>query len=269
MSDIDGAIQSYNKFVGGDAASVSGQIGISAAQSALSLSFPNDFEYYMVALELVDFNGNTIDYFVFPINPSTYNQDEPSITNIRKTMGGVSAVGNSSFVPIPIRMAGNFGRKFKVLVGSSDNVTPSVAQYSTTNGVFSKEGFIQNTSGKFIKTVSNTRVKTGYGATKILQAICDKSRGDLGGKPNQLYMYNPAFNANFLVKVNNVSFSQSSQGGNFIWNYELSMTAIAPLEVVIGSADVKKTLSGTLVKGFVQSSANLVLRSANNILNRR
>ena len=265
---IQSAISKYNEFVGNDINSISGAIGLNAAQSALHMSYPNEFEYYMMALELVSYNGKTIDYFVFPVNPSTYSQDEPSVTSIRKTMGGVSAVGNSSFVPIDIRISGNFGKRFKILVGKGADVSAtSVAQYSTTSGVFNKEGFIQNVSGRFRKAVMDSKVKTGYGAIKILQAICDKSRGDMQGKPNQLYLYNPAYNANFLVKV--VSFSQSQNvGGNFIWGYELVMKAIAPIEAVVGVDEAKKSLKSVMNKNIMQVGASKTLMAVNNILNR-
>lgn len=267
MSDESSAIAKLDSYLGLDVNSLAGQIGMAAAQRSLHLSFPNDFEFYMMALELTDYLGNTIDYFVFPINPRVYSQDEPSATNVRKTMGGVSATGNSSFNPIDIRISGDFGRKFKVMIGKDvDNQSVAVAQYSTTSGVYSKEGINSSNPSQFRKPVFDVKVKTGYGATKILQAICDKSRGDIQGKPNQLYMYNPAFNSNFLVKVVSFNANQSSQSGNFIWTYELTLKAIAPLEMAIGSSRVNRSLAGALTRSIVQDVSNTALKVATNIL---
>ncbi len=253
--------QTYDRYMSDDPSSIASIIGVQAARSALHLSFPNDFEYYMMALELTDYEGRTIDYFVFPVNPDMYRQDEPSVTTIRKTMGGVSAVGNSSFVPIPIRINGNFGRKFRLMIGK-DSDTPDfgVANYSTLSGVVNKEGFINGIGGKFKKATINSRVKTGYGATKILQAICDKSKADIDGKPNRLYFYNPAFGVNYLVKLVNFSPIQSHDSSNMIWNYELSLTAIALLESVVGSSKLRTSLTGSLGRDIVQRNASKIVR---------
>lgn len=272
MSDLNAAMSKYNEFLGTEGGALVDSIGVGAAKAALHSAFPNDFEYYMCALELVKYDGSTIDYFVFPINPSSYQQNNPKSPNIEKTMGGVVVSGNSTFVPIDITISGNFGRRFKILVGKDPDV--SVAQYSTTTGSFLKESLKPDNRGKFRRVIMNTRVKTGYGATKILESICDKSHGEIDGKPNQLYLYNPAFGANYLVKVRNFGVNQN-QGSNMIWNYDLRLTAIAPLEVVIGAKELKRSLASSLGRNIVQTAAtsavnmglNIGTRETNNSIN--
>lgn len=258
MSDVGSAVIAMNKFL-----SISESIGADAARAALNLAFPNDHEYYMMAFELVSHDGHTIDYFVCPVNPKSYTQNEPTATTVQKTMGGVSVTGNSSFVPIDIMISGDFGRKFKIMVSKTLDVGDlAVAQYSTTLGIFNRGGFAPSLRGKFFKTIMNSRVKTGYGALKVLQGIMDKSQGEIDGKPNQLYMYNPAFNSNFLVKVMNFKITQAQGSSNMIWGYELNLKAIAPLEMVLSDAALKKSLKGALTRAVVQNSANKVLTVA-------
>lgn len=259
MGLIESAEKTYNKFMGG-AGSLSETIGVSAAKAALHMAFPNDFEYYMMAFELVDSMDRTIDYFVFPVMPENFTQIESSITTIRKTMGGVAAVGNSTFVPINITISGNFGRKFTIMTSKPNVPEAAVAHYSTVSGTYNKEGFIRKLHGKFKKIIMNSRVKTGYGAIKILESICDKSKGDIDGIPVRLYLYNPAFNCNYLVKVINAKFSQS-MSTNMIWSYEIQLTAIAPLEVVVGTAAMRASMKVALASDIVSKGASKLAQS--------
>lgn len=43
---------------------------------AVSRLYPNDFEVYMVALELTDSQDNMIDYLVFPVLPDAITKTE-------------------------------------------------------------------------------------------------------------------------------------------------------------------------------------------------
>lgn len=260
MSDLSSAIEKYNKFI--DIPS----IGINAAQAALNALYPNDFEYYMMAFELVDPTDKTIDYFVFPIMPSAFSDNIVSPTTVTNTMGGVSVTSNSSFSPHDVMMQGNFGRKFKILTGGGqDSIHPAVAMYSTSSGAFDQAAFIPSMRGKFIKALSNTRVKTGYGAFKILEGICAKSKADLNGKPNRLYMYNPALGANYMVKVMNFKASMSG-ANNMIWGYELTLKAVAPLEAIVGIGKKKDSLAGALTSSVVQNTANKVATASLKLL---
>ncbi len=88
-------------------------------------------------------------------------------------------------------------------------------------------------------------VKNGYGCTKILQAIISKSNGvDKDGLPFRLYFYNMALGESYLVVVppTGLVLNQSLQR-NMIWEYSLTMTAIAPLEAVAGEQKAKTALT--------------------------
>ncbi|HQF50625.1 MAG TPA: hypothetical protein PK588_07635, partial [Paludibacteraceae bacterium] len=52
------------------------QMAQDLGRGVLHQIYPNDFEYYMLALELVDGANNTIDYFVFPVMPSAIVKSE-------------------------------------------------------------------------------------------------------------------------------------------------------------------------------------------------
>ena len=60
---------------------------VSLGRQLLSTLYPNDFEHYLLAFELVDSQGTTIDYFAFPINPSEYNYTRNALTNVKKNSG--------------------------------------------------------------------------------------------------------------------------------------------------------------------------------------
>lgn len=55
---------------------------------AVSRLYPNDFEVYMVALELTDSQDNMIDYLVFPVLPDAITKTEPTRTNIKNLWQG-------------------------------------------------------------------------------------------------------------------------------------------------------------------------------------
>ena len=59
--------------------------------------FPNDFEMYFSAFELVDSSGRTVDYFAFPLNPENIAEFQPEIVNIKKTNAGITVLSNNTF----------------------------------------------------------------------------------------------------------------------------------------------------------------------------
>jgi len=50
--------------------------------------FPNDFELYMFALELVSIKGKPVDFLIFPVMPSNISESEPNIQSIKKNSRG-------------------------------------------------------------------------------------------------------------------------------------------------------------------------------------
>jgi hypothetical protein len=198
----------------------------SIGEAGLQAMFPNDFQYYLIALELVTSNGSLIDYLSFPINPENIQQTEPQITNIKKTAGGISSLSTTTFVPKEILLKGTFGSKFKILFKNNRNVGFSAFKFS---GVKTKED-LQNTASSLKKLAFDPILKNGYGCMKMLQSICDKSTmiGD-DGKPFKLYFYNPIMGNNYLVKVLDFTSSMSKEQNRLMY-YNLRLKAIAPLE---------------------------------------
>lgn len=179
--------------------------------------FPNDFEYYMMSLELLDSGDNyrVTDRFLFPVNPDRIEIIDPKITTIRKTFGGIVSYTNDSFVPKLITLTGTFGRRFRLLVGNkiTDDTTNSVDKLRQ----FAGKPFVPN-------------VKTGYGSLRTLQRIYDKATKTASrGKPYIVNFYNLSYNQSFAVKFLELRVSQSKEN-NMLWDYSLVMKAVAPSE---------------------------------------
>lgn len=234
--------------------------------AGLHAMYPNDFEYYMIGLELVKYNGITIDMLIFPVLPKQIKRSEHTATNIKKTMGGVSVIKTSSFIPIDFSLSGNFGRKFRVLLQSDSIIDFQALRYSLVAGVSQRDYVDQDiiSGSKFSKLAFNYTVKTGYGVTKILEAIVNKSRGSIDNKPNRLIFYNFAFGESYLVEVIDFEVSQSIET-NMIWNYSLNMKAIAPLEMVEWTRE--RSVKSVLLSGAIQKSINIVANTAKNLIN--
>jgi hypothetical protein len=209
-------------------------------KSALSASYPNDIEYYLCAFELVNSTDNPEEsYFVFPVQPSAIQKSEPTRTNVKKSMSGITVLRNSSFVPQEINIKGNFGKNFKLLAdlqGFAWGGTP------INNGEFN-----------FDTPSFSTTSKTGYGCIKILQKILEDSQKlDSNGKPKKLYFYNLGFGESYLVIVppSGMSFSQT-EDQNMIWSYQVNMTILTSLSKL--SEDTVQSSSKSLVNtGVIQ-----------------
>jgi hypothetical protein len=195
--------------------------------------FPNDFEYYMVILELVDSLGSTVDFLAFPVAPERYMHEDPGLVNIKKTLGGISALDTETFRPKTITMSGTFGRKFKLLL-SKPVTNAENAVRSTDGGLFGK---VVNKGMQIKSTAFDPKLKTGYGTLKILESIVDKSHGlDNDNEPFRLYLYVPALNHSWLVKVNKFAANQDRTSSNMMWRYDLTMTAIAQIDSLVDKA---------------------------------
>ena len=120
----------------------------STGRAALHALFPNDFEYYMCALELVNSKGRPAEYFVFPVTPGSINISSSPLTNIVKTIGGVSVMKTTTFIPEECTLSGTFGRKLRALIGSNF-VAVDQLSFSTKGGVYQKKY-----GGKTIRVLS-------------------------------------------------------------------------------------------------------------------
>ena len=174
----------------------------------LNSLFPNDFEYYIMAFEVVNGDGIPTDRMVLPVLPQNISINKQKIKNIQKTGAGITVFQNNTFEPIPITIQGTFGRRLRLMLGSFEST-----EEQTTN----PNQFFLN-------------VKTGYGALKQLERIYEKD-GQLDGNnvPFRINFYNLAFNQSFVVEMNNLQVRQD-EGNNMIWYYTLNMTAVGLAE---------------------------------------
>jgi len=222
-------------------------------KATVNALFPNDFEYYWCALELTNSRGDVVDYFSFPIMPSSMRYMETEITNIKKSAGGITALSSTTFVPVDINFTGNFGKSFKFLIGNSE-LNAAAFAFSTQNGNFDVVDAISSAK----KAVFDPKVKTGYGCTKILQAIYRKAKQlDQYNQPFKLYLYNPSIGQNYLVKAVNLSLSQTGKEENMIWQYNITFRAIAPLEAI--KPDLQKSLIRGLAFDIIQKKLTNVV----------
>lgn len=204
--------------------------------SILNRLFPEDFELYLVALEVRD-DEDLIEpikeLLVFPVNPESLMLIQRKMVEIKKSFQGIHINDVDTFIPMPISITGTFGKSFKILFGGS-----KVIQY-----------------------------KTGFGVTKILKNIVDLSkRKNQSGKPYRVIFYNLPFGGNevYTVEINECRFNQSMQN-NMMWNYDLSMTAVAPGN--IGTfTDLTSRLNNLVTIGALQKIVNATYNEGKSLL---
>jgi len=219
----------------------------------LHYKYPKDFEYYLVALEIKDSQNRTVDFFSFPITPKEMSDSLNKITSINKTMKGISVFKDSSFEPQDINISGNFGRRFRIVNTKVD--TAYSAGFSISNGFYGRSQGVKNSKLPGF-------IKTGYGCVKYLEAMIKRSSLlDNNDKPFRMCFYNLAFGESYLVEPINFTASQNLES-NMIWNYNLSLKAIAPLEGLISSrASLRKTLLSILTANTIIKNSNSLLKS--------
>jgi hypothetical protein len=227
----------------------------SIGEPTLHSIFPNDFEMYFVALELLTSDNVTVDYFAFPVLPQQISISEPQLTNIKKTAYGITSLTTNTFVPKMISLKGDFGRRFKLLL--SDRIVDfSAFKFS---GILKKEN-IQGNLNTLRKVAFDPQIKSGYGCMKILQSICDKSTAvDNNNQPFKLFFYNPVMGDNYMVEV--IEFAPGmSMDRNRIHSYSLQLKAIAPLENLVNFNNTKSMLRKLTINNL-QKSANIIVNN--------
>lgn len=226
--------------------------------SALNVRYPKEFEVYVVALELTDSAGKTLRYFIFPVNPVGLSEVQSEITNVKKTLAGITALSNTTFVPVQINLSGNFGRKFKILLGT--DYVQFLNSFKTQDGKVTS-----NSIGNGTLQVFDQRTKTGYGCLKILQDIIEESKviDEMGSR--RLIFYNPAFGTSYLVKP--MSFRiDMTQEMNMLHTYNLQMQAIAPLDALQDEKKMEQEAARLNKTAYIQSETNRVVNEITRIL---
>ena len=236
----------------------------SVGRATLATMYSNDFEVYLCSFELTDSDGNTIDFFTFPVMPDSIRKSETKRNTVRNTAGGITQLSSPIYSTSEISIKGNFGRCFKILLGGGESLN-GVA-FSMKNGKYDLYQLNNNINSLTVPAF-DVSVKNGFGAIRILRAIISKSNGlDKNKKPFRLYFYNLAFGESYLVSIppNGVDFSMSMQK-NMIWEYNINMTVLAPLEVV-KNAPSKTSLVKKLTSAVIQKSVNDLAKSVAGIL---
>lgn len=250
MSSATEYLQNRGNTVVNEVMNLAKSVGV----QAIATMMPHEFEWYMIALELATADNKTIDYLTFPIMPNSLSKVEQNRTSIKKSLSGVTVLQNSALPLGEIVLQGNFGRGFKNLVGINNDVSAGALAYSMKAGKYDLYSLQKGSNNKIPKVKTfNTAVKTGYGVIKMLQAILSKSVGhDNQGRPFRLFFYNMAFGESYQVVVppNGMRFYQDISN-NMIWNYDLRLTVVAPLDAVVKDSRKWKQLSASAIQGSV------------------
>lgn len=228
-------------------------LAASVGRAGLHGLFPDDFEYYVLGLDLTDSEGRIADSLVFPVMPDNIVEPRPSINTVKKTSSGVVSLYNTTFVPFDISIKGSFGRRLRVV---------------SSNGVYSFTGIKGIVKGQgYDAPVFNTSVKSGYGLTKMLEKIKQKSLSvDDKGKPVRLYYYNLALNSQYLVEFTQLTFSQDRQS-NMIWNYAATFKAIAPAYSIRGNSSTSTI--ALMSSSILNKSLDSLVTGYKNVFNSR
>ena len=235
-------------------------------RAGLNGLFPNDFEVYMVSLELTTSRGELVDFLSFPILPKSMSQSEAKRINVKKSLQGIVVTTSNSFTPKEITMQGNFGRSFKIALSPRTTASGVGFKFSTRAGIF-KSTDTNPRSTKLTTPVFDSTVKTGYGLIKILQSIIDKSTSlDDEGRPFRLFLHNPTIGGSWLVTPtqNPLVLGQNLQL-NMIHTYNLNLTLLAPLDSLRGEISSTSLLEVATV-GVVQKGVNTLARDLRRIL---
>jgi hypothetical protein len=141
---------------------------------------------------------------------------------------------------------------------------------SLTNGFSFKNN--PNTSFKSVVNFFDDQVKTGYGCLKKLEEILKNSNKSVidpeTGKEifYQLIFYNFALGNSYLVELKHFTANQDQQS-NMIWNYNLQLIAIAPIEALYSKAKLKDIQENLVAGAVVSTMGNIALNNARKALN--
>lgn len=222
----------------------------------LNTLYPTEFEYYIVIFELVNSEGKTVEYLSFPVNPDSISYDDEVLSNVRKTLGGVSVVDNGTSRPKKISMSGTFGRKLRLLLDVNTN--------STSNGTKDGSFLVPGNSLEIKTNVFNARLKTGYGTIRILKSIIEKSvQLDEYDKPHRVYLYFPPLGENYLIKFQTFKLTQDYSTSNMLWKYMINLSVLGELDSMVGNTSLS---SRELKLQSVQRGLNILLNKIGRML---
>lgn len=186
---------------------------VEIGRAAIHAIAPDEYEYYLCSLELLNSNGERKGFISFVVMPDQIVENHTPIQTITKTHSGIVTTFNPSFSPIDISISGTFGKKFRIVTGLAD---PKKKMGGGLNLSFGK-----------IPTLT-VGAKSGYGLIKVLEhiLIMSEKTEEGTGKPYFVIFNNYAFNTHYVVNIINYSFQQSYDQ-NMIWHYNINMKAVA------------------------------------------
>lgn len=185
---------------------------VETGRAAIHAIAPDEYEYYLCSLELLNGSGERKGFISFVVMPDQIVESHTPIQSMVKTHSGIVTTFNPSFSPINISISGTFGKKFRLITGLADPMK-------------TKGGGINLSFGKL--ATATVGAKSGYGLIKVLEHILKMSeKVDEQGKPYFVIFNNYAFNTHYVVNIMNYGFQQSSDQ-NMIWYYNISMQAVA------------------------------------------
>lgn len=227
---------------------------LTIGKNAMNIKYPKEFELYLCALELTDQNFKTLRYFVFPIMPSSMDEGKPQPVSVLRTLGGITTNESPTFTPTDISISGNFGRKFKILLGT--DYVDFVSSFTAPGGGITGKSFNAG-----VKEMFDDRVKSGYGCLKIMEEIIEQSR-QIGedGQLRKLIWHNPALGNSYLVKGQNVRLTMTEQT-NMVWGYNLQMKSIAPLESLLTTQELESVAKRLNITGYIQKKVDTLLNN--------
>ena len=212
------------------------EIIMNQGRAVIHSMYPDDFEYYACSLLIEDSTGKMVDLFNFPVMPHSISINKRPLVNIKKTARGYSNQFSTSFSGDNISINGTFGRKFRLLL--TDEIKKPNKEDFSLKGMF------------------DAKVKTGYGALKMMEKILFKSTQlDNNFFPHKLFFINYSFNEMFYVEVLNWTKSQSLES-NFMWNYSLEMKALAVAKSQYQETNRKAKLTSLLGTASTQRIFN-------------
>lgn len=234
-----------------DAGRLVADIVTNAGRSVLNYQFPDEFEYYLFAVELVDSQGRQVDMLVFPVLPENIQLTKPALTNVKKTSGGVVVLSTPTFTPNDITIQGTFGRKLRV-VSRGNVVNVGAAFQSSLKSRLSQRG-------ESLRTLANEfspTVKTGFGVTKLLENLFLKYNQQSDTGPLKMFVYNRTFSDDFLVEPLMFEAAQSKEQ-NMIWYYTMRFKTLAPASAIRGTS-YKSDLRGLMTIDNLQKGIDKV-----------
>lgn len=230
-------------------------------KTGLNIKYPDEFELYVMALELLDQDFNTLRYFVFPVMPDSFSEDSQQLHSIKKTLGGVHVLATTNFIPTDISLSGTFGRRLRVLLNGT--YTDLIASFRTPQGVANWQSVKKGTTEFF-----DEDIKTGYGCTKILESMINETNViDSTGGIKTLIFHNLALGNSYVVRPMGLILTQD-RNSNMLWNYRLTLKSLAPLSALYSSKQLRDKRLELGKTDFIQKGVDNVIRNLTSTLSR-